>query len=250
MTGTAEAALDASGRTSVVGPEDRALLLTIAVAAATTFFAGFVAPPDGLDLVRGDAAQARAWLETGSAALHAATIAVVTAAVGLVVVAAAMSALLRRHRPGSPLSEMMLGGAVATAIVLVLDVATQSVGLLLPGLVGTSTAEVDDTVVVGWVAVAGVTHLLGDFQVAFLALVLLSGSWAALQLRLMSRWLCYGGLAVAAAAVLGTLSIALGAAALYPFWFLAVFGFYASMLVLAVASLLARRRAGRPEQQG
>lgn len=247
MTGTAEATRPRVRRTAVVGAEDRGLLLTIALAATATFVAGFVPPPDGFDLTTGDAAKARAWIESGSAALHAATIAVVVAAVGLVVVAATMSALLRRHRSGSPLSELMLGGAVATAIVLVVDVAAQAVGLLLPGLVGTSTEQVDDRIVVGWVAVAGVTHLLGDLQVAFLAVVLLSGSWAALQLQLMNRWLCFGGMAVGAAAVLGTLSIALGAAALYPFWFVAVFGFYASMLVLAVAALLARRRAGRTE---
>lgn len=246
MTGTADLTVSAaSPPTGGIDEGDRSTLVVVAVAAAATFLAGLFPPPDGLAVGDSGPGEVRTWLESNAGSIHLAVLAVVVAAVGLVVVAAAMSSLVRRHRAGSILPELMLGGAVATSVVLVIDVAAQSAGLLLPGLVGTPLGEVPDQIVVGWVAVAGVTHLLSDLQVAFLSVVLVSGSLAALRVQVVNRWLCYAGLVVGAAAVLGTISIAFGVAALYPFWFVALFGFYASMLVLAVSALLARRRAGR-----
>lgn len=234
-------------RQSPLDSADRARLLVVAVAAFAVGIAGFVSPPDGLDQGSADPASLRGWVEGNAAALHAAAVSITIAALGLVVVASGVSALARRHLTGSMLPELMLAGSLGAALVLLADLAAQTTGLLLPGLVGTQLDDVDDAVVVGWTAVGGVTHLLADLQVAFLAVAITAGSLAALRLQLVNRWLCYAGLVVGASAVLGTASIVLGATVLYPFWFVAVFGLYASMLVLGVSALLARRRTGRVE---
>lgn len=236
-----------SRRPGPLDSADRPRLLVVAIAAAAVLVAGFLAPPDGLDLGSGDAAGIRGWVEGNAAALHVAAVSITVAALGLVVVASGVSALARRHLPGSMLPDLMLAGSLGAALVLLADLAAQTTGLLLPGLVGTRLGDVDDAVVVGWIAVGGVTHLLADLQVAFLALAITAGSIAALRLQLVNRWLCYAGLAVGASALLGTASILLGATVLYPFWFVTVFGLFASMLVLAVSALLARRRVGLVE---
>lgn len=234
-----------SPATSTLSPldaDDRTRLSVVAVAAALTCLAAFVAPPDGLALGSADAGSVRAWWTSHAVTLHAAALSAVVAAVGLIVVAAGVSALVRRHSPRSMLPELMVAGGVGTAVILLIDLSAQAVGLLLPDLVGTRLDQVDDGIVAGWVAAAGVTHLLGDLQVCFLAVTITAGSLAALRIGLVLRWLCYAGLAVGVSAALGSFSIVLGAAALYPFWFVAVFGLYASMGVLAVSALLARRR--------
>jgi hypothetical protein len=234
-----------SRRPGPLDSADRPRLLVIAMAAVAVFVAGFLAPPDGLDLVSDDATGIRRWVEGNAAALHVAAVSITVAALGLVVVASGVSALVRRHLPGSMLPELMLAGSLGAALVLLADLTAQTTGLLLPGLVGTRLTDVDDAVLVGWTAVGGVTHLLADLQVAFLAVAITAGSLAALRLQLVNRWLCYAGIAVGASAVLGTASILLGATVLYPFWFVTVFGLFASMLVLAVSALLTRRRVGR-----
>lgn len=236
---------DRTARRQAPGPldsADRPRLLVVAIAALAVFAAAFVSPPDGFDLGAADAAGARGWVEGNAAALHVAAVSITVAALGLLVVAAGVSALVRRHLPGSMLPELLVAGSFGAALLMLVDLAPQTVGLLLPDLVGTRLDDVDDAVVDGWTAVGGVTHLLADLQVAFLAIAITAGSLAALRLRLVNRWLCYAGLAVGASAVLGTASILLGATVLYPFWFVAVFGLFASMLVLSVSAFLWRRR--------
>jgi len=236
---------DTTPRRQVPGPldsADRPRLLVVAIAALVVFAAAFVSPPDGYDLGSDDAAGARGWFEGNASTLHVAALSITVAALGLVVVASGVSALVRRHLPGSMLPDMMVAGSLGTALLMLVDLASQAVGLLLPDLVGTRLDDVDDAVVVGWTAVGGVTHLLADLQVAFLAVAITAGSIAALRLRLVNRWLCYAGLVVGASAMLGTASILLGATVLYPFWFVAVFGLFASMLVLSVSAFLVRRR--------
>jgi hypothetical protein len=231
---------------AVLSPRDRATLLVVAVAAAVAFVAGFFfPPPDGPRVGQASAAEVRSWVEANSVALHAAATGLVLAAVGFLVVAAGVSALVRRHLPGSMLSELLVGGTVVVAVLLVLDTAAQTMGLLLPGLVDTDLAEVSDPVVVTWLAVGGFTHFLGDLQMAFIAVVLASGSLAAHRLGLVNRWLCYAGLGLAGCAVLGTLGITLSVDALYPLWFAGIYGFYLSLLVLAASALLSWRRVGR-----
>jgi hypothetical protein len=226
--------------------EDRATLLVIAIAAAVSFVAGFFfPPPDSPRVGQADAAEVRRWVETNSGALHVAATALLLAAVGFVVVSAGMSALVRRHLRGSMLSELLVSGAVVVAVLLILDTAAQTMALILPGLLDTNLADVSDPVVVTWLAVGGFTHFLGDLQMAFIAVVLTSVSLAGLRLRLINRWLCYLGLVVAACAALGTLGITLSLRVLYPLWFVGIYGFYLSLLVLAVSALLAWRRVGR-----
>ena len=81
-------------------------------------------------------------------------------------------------------------------------------------------------------------------------MVLASASLAGRRLRLVNRWLCYVGLVLAACAALGTLGITLSLRVLYPPWFVGIYGFYLSLLVIAVSALLAWRRVGRLDGTG
>ena len=226
--------------------DDRSTLLVLATAAVVSFVAGFFfPPPDGPRVGQADAAEVRRWVETNSGALHVSATALLLAAVGFLVLAAGLSALVRRHVRGSMLSELLVGGTVVVVVLLILDTAAQTMSLLLPGLVDTDLAEVSDPVVVTWLAIGGFAHFLGDLQMAFVAVVLASGSLAALRLQLVNRWWCYLGFVLAACAALGTLGITLSVAALYPLWFVGIYGFYLSLLVLGGSATLAWRRLGR-----
>jgi hypothetical protein len=234
-----------SRRTSSLAREDRGTLLVIVVASAAAFVAGWFPAPDAPRVGQASAAEVRAWVATNAGALHVTATALVIAAVSFIVVASGLSALARRHLRGSQLSELVVGSAVVVAVLLVLDTAASTMPLLLPGLVDTTLADVSDPVVVGWLAIGGFTHLLGDLQLAFVALGLASGCLIALRLGLVNAWLCYGGLVVAGCAAAGILGITLTLSALYPLWFVGTFGLYVSLLVLAVSAAIAWRRLGR-----
>lgn len=234
----------AAART-VLSRSDRGTVLLVAVAAAIAFVGGWFPAPDAPRVGQATAAELRTWVESNSTALHLTATALVLVAVSLVVVASGLSALARRHLEGSVLPELVAASGVAVAILLLLDAAASTVGLLLPRLVDTSLGDVSDPVVVGWSAISGFTHLLGDLQLGFVALGLATGSVIALRLRLVPRWLCYGGIVVAGCAAFGTLGITLSLTALYPLWFVGAFGLYLSLLVLAVSSLVAGRRLAR-----
>jgi hypothetical protein len=228
-----------------LSPSDRGTLLLVGIAAAAAFVGGWFPAPDSPRVGQAGAAEIRSWAEANSAALHTTATALTVVAICLVLVGAGPSSLARRHLPASTLPEIVLGSAVVVAVLLVLDVAAATTPLLLPGLVDTRLVDVSDAVVVGWSAVGGFTHLLGDLQLAFVSAGLAAGSLIALRLGLMTRWLCYGGLVVAGCAALGSLAITLSVPALYPLWFVGTFGLYVALLVLAVAALLARRRLGQ-----
>jgi hypothetical protein len=230
---------------SRLAPEDRTPLLVIAVAATAAFVGGWFPEPDSPRVGQASAADVRAWADANAGALHTAATALMIVAVSFIVVASGLSALARRHLRGSMLSELVVGSAVAVSVLMVLDTAASTMSLLLPGLVDTKLADVSDPVVVGWLAIGGFTHFLGDLQLAFVALALASGSLIARRLGLVNRWLCYGGLVIAGCAAVGTLGITLALGVLYPLWFVGTFGLYLGLLVLAVSALLARRRLAR-----
>jgi hypothetical protein len=231
--------------TTGLSPEDRGTLLVVAVASAAAFLAGWFPAPDGPRVGQATAADVRTWVDTNAGALHTAAMAMMVVTVGFLVVASGLSSLARRHLRGSMLSELVVGSAVVVAVLMILDIAASTMSLLLPGLVDTTLSDVSDPVIVGWLAIGGFAHFLGDLQLAFVAVALAAGCLIARRLDLVNRWLCYGGLVVACCAALGTLGITLSLGALYPFWFVGMFGLYVSLLVLAVSAVLARRRLGR-----
>jgi hypothetical protein len=227
----------------VLQTEDRGTLLVIGVLGAVAFFAGFFfPPPDSPRVGQASAAEVRRWVADHSGSLHAAATALVLAAVCFVVVSSGLSALVRRRLEGSMVAELLVASATVVAVLLTLDTAAQTMGRILPSLLDTNLADVSDPVVVAWLAIGGFTHFLGDLQMAFIAVLLASGSLATLRLHLVNRWLCYVGLALAGCAGLGALGITLSVRALYPLWFVGIYGFYFSLLVLAASAMLAWRR--------
>ncbi len=234
---------------SVLLLKDRSTVAVISVAAAVAFVAGFFfPPPDSPRVGQASAADVRGWAAAHSGSLHAAATGLVLAAVGFVVVSAGLSALVRRRLDGSMLAELLVGSAAVVAVLLVLDTAAQTMSLILPGLLDTTLVDVSDPVVVAWLAIGGFTHFLGDLQMAFIAVLLASGSLATLRLHLVHRWLCYVGLGLASCAALGTFGITLSVRVLYPLWFVGIYGFYLSLLVLAVSAALAWRRMGKAQR--
>jgi hypothetical protein len=231
-----------TGRALVLTTQDRPTLLVMAVAASLGFIASFFPAPDAPRVGQASAADVRAWVDANSTALHVAVTSILLLAVAIVVVAAGLAALSRRHLAASMLPEALLGAAVVVAVMLVLDVAASATSLILPGMVDTSLADVSDPVVVNWLAIGGYTHFLGDLQVAFVAVVMVSGSLAARALRLVNRWWCYLGTVVGICGAVGTLAITSTVPALYVFWFVGMFGFVISLLVVAVSCLLVLRR--------
>lgn len=226
----------------VLADGDRSVLVTLAAAAATAFVCAWFPAPDAPPLAVARAQGLRDWTAVNGAALHATAVALLLVALSLILVAAALTTLARRHLGHSVLADLLLACAAVVAVLLTLDMAASTLALLLPGLVGTNLADVPDPVVVGWLSVGGYTHLLGDFQIAFVAAGLLGGTQIAHRLGLINRWLAFGGTAVAGCAALGALGIAAGVQLLYPLWFIGTFGFYLALAGLSVVAVLAVRR--------
>jgi hypothetical protein len=160
-------------------------------------------------------------------------------------VAAALSALVKRRLPGSLLAELTLASGLMFALLFLLNTAAETMTLLLPGMVGTDLSKVEDTVLVGWYGISGYTHLLGDLQMAFIALALVAVPLAALRTGLVNRWLCWIGLLLGGCAALGTVGIVLSIEPFYPLWFAGMFGFFFALIVLAISCLMTWRRVGR-----
>jgi hypothetical protein len=232
-------------RVDILEIQDRGALLVLGIAALITFLAGWVSTPDSPRVGQASAAEVRDWATANASALHTYATASVLASIGFLIVAASLSALVRRHLRGSMLSELILGSVVAFVVLTVLDTAASTIGLLLPGLIDTKLPDVADPVVRSWLAISGFTHLLGDLRMAFVATMIATGSLIALNLRLTNKWLCYAGLVIAGSAAIGVLGITLSIAALYPLWFAGMFGLYFALAALATSAFLTRRRVLR-----
>jgi hypothetical protein len=234
-----------SPRVDILNLHDRSTLLVVGIAALVTFVAGWVSAPESPRFGQASAADVRTWFETNAGALRVYATASMVAAVGFIIVAAGLSALARRHLKGSMLSEVVVGSVSLVVALTVLDTAAATVGTLLPRLIDTTLPAVQDPIVRSWLAVAAFTHFVGDLKMAFIALLVAAGSLIALRLHLTNRWLCFAGLAVSAGAGLGTLSVTLTVPALYPTWFVGMFGLYLALAVLATSAFLTRRRIAR-----
>lgn len=248
--------LDGRGRRSRPTAEspldtrDVPALRVVAVASAAVFVASWFPAPDSPGYGGATPAAVRAWAVANAGALHVSTTAMLVVAVGFVLVASALASVARRHLGTPQTADVLVACAAVGGLLVVMDAASSSVALLLPGLVGTNLAVVSDDVVVGWLSIAGYTHLLGDLQVAFVALALLSGTIIAGRVGLVNRALEIAGLVVATAAGVAAVGIVFGASALYPLWFVGTFGLYLALLVVSVASLRALRRLRRREASG
>lgn len=205
-------------------PATRGAALTAAVAGPVFLVLAFLQPPDGPSLGSATVEQIRTYASTQATAIRLGAVAGIAGAVCVLVITAALATLVRSALPWSPLAELGAAAGNLLGFALLLNTVAGAVPTILPGLVGTSLSEVDDATLRGWYAGAGLLHLLGDAQLALVALVVGTFSIAALRTRLVARWLAWAGLVVAAAAIVGTVAVMAGSDPLYPLWFAGLFG--------------------------
>src|SRR5690242_12324443 len=225
--------------------EDRPTLLTGAVAGVVLLLTAFVSGPDGPPVATGTPPEIRTFLADNAAALQIATAGGLLAVAALLVFVASLTRLIRNHLPRSVLADVVLGAGGLLTVLLFLTVATTSLTLLLPDLIGSDRASVDDDVLRGWYALSGFTHFLGDLQMAPLALLFGAFSIAALRARMVARWVAVVGAGLAACAVAGLAGILSTWSPLYVLWFVALFGWLVWTLLVSIAFLVRWHRLRR-----
>jgi hypothetical protein len=220
----------------------RGALLTAGVSGFVYALSTFGTFPDGPPVSTATATQIRDHVTSNGTTIRA------SAVVGMVAVAAALvffAALTRQVRDrlaASLLADLVLVSGLLVVAYQWLITTAEAMTSLLPHLVGSELAGVDDAILRGWYGLTGYTHFLGDLAIIPMAMVLASFSLASLRADLLPRWLSWLGLTVAAAGALGSIGILLAVDALYPAWFGGLFGFWFWVLAAAVTFLLRSRR--------
>jgi hypothetical protein len=222
----------------------RGAALTAAVAGPLFLLLAFAMPADGPSVATATAAQIRAYALGQATAMRTGTLAGVAGVVVVLVLTAAFAQVVRVALPGSMLADLGAGAGYLLAAAFLLTVTAAAVPTLLPGLIGTDLAAVDDATLRGWYGLNGVLHLLGDLQMGLIAVVIGTFAIAALRARILPRWLAWLGVAITVSAVLGTAGVTLGWGPLYGFWFGGQYGWVLWYPAAGIAlGLRERRRA-------
>jgi hypothetical protein len=224
----------------------RGALLAAGLAGLVYALSTFGTFPDGPPISTATATQIRDHVTTNGTAIRA------SAVVGMLAIAAALvffSAATRQVRdrlPGSLLADLVLLAGVLVVAYQWLITTAEALISLLPHLVGSDLAGVDEATLRGWYGLTGFTHFLGDLAIIPMAVVVGSFSLAGLRGHLLPRWLSWSGVAVSAAGALGSIGILLALDALYPAWFAGLFGYWFWVLAAAVTFLARSRRPSAP----
>jgi hypothetical protein len=225
-------------------PVSRAAAITAAVIGPLFLIFSFAQPPDGPDVTTATAAQIRTWAQSEATALRIGALGGMLALAVLLIITAALARVIRDALPRSLLADLFAGASYLLAGSLFLANTASAVPAVLPDLIGADVTTVDDDVLRGWYGITGFTHLLGDFQMTFIALLVGAFSVAALRSRVVPRWVGWLGVAITAAAALGTAGVATNSALLYGFWFGGIFGWVLWYPVVGI-TLGLRSRADR-----
>jgi hypothetical protein len=233
-TGTPTVSRGAAITAAVTGP----LILVVSFAPQ---------PTDGPDIATATAAQIRAWAQSQATALRIGALSGMLGLAVLLILTAALTRVIRDALSQSLLADLFAGAGYLLAVSLLLTNTANAVPAVLPDLIGADLATVDDDVLRGWYGITGFTHLLGDFQMAFIALLIGAFSLAALRTRVVPRWIGWLGMAITVAAALGTAGVTTNSGLLYGFWFGGIFGWllwYAIVGITLGLRTRADRRAG------
>jgi hypothetical protein len=222
----------------------RGAAITAAVAGPLILVISFAQPPEGPDVTTATAEQVRAWAASQATALRIGALGGMLALAALLVITAALTRVLRDALPGSLAAALFAGAGYLLAGSLFLTTTANAMPAVLPDLIGAQLTTVDDYVLRGWYGLTGFTHLLGDFQMAFIALLIGVFSLAALRTRVLPRWIAWLGVAVAVSAALGTAGVTLNSGPLYGFWFGGLFGWVLWYPVVGI-TLALRTRTNR-----
>mgnify|MGYP002385093361 CR=1 FL=1 len=189
---------------------ERVLLIVAAVASILYFISAFSPQPEGPDVEAATSAQVRAYYEDNAASFQGNATMNSLAMAAVLVFTVCLARLIRRREPGSPLADIVVGGGVMIAAWQWLDMAINSM-TVVQSLDGTKISDVSDSSLVTWYAMTNASHLWGDLAMVPIALVMGSASLAAIQMKLLPRWLGWAGLSCAVLGSLGLLSITAGA---------------------------------------
>jgi hypothetical protein len=217
----------------------RGAALTAAITGVLAFAASFVQGPDGPSLLTATGAQVHAYAQSQAGAIRLAALAASVSVAVLLIFTAAVTRVLREASPRSLLGDLFAGASILLVGALFLNAVAGALPAVLPDLAGGDTPS--DETFGNWNGIAGFTHLIGDFQMVFIALLTGAFSLAAWRARIVPRWVAALGAAVAAAAALGTAGIALNSGALYGVWFAGLFG-WALWTPIAGIALAVRAR--------
>ncbi len=239
---TTEPAVD-NNPTRLHGPGSGALA-TAGLAGLAYWATGFVTFPDGPTMATASAQQVRDHVARSGGAIQVAAIAGMVGLAAALIFFAALVRQVRDRLPGSLLAEVVLGAGVLIVAYQWLMVTAEAVPRLLPNLLDSvSLGAVNDRTVQGWYGLAGFTHFMGDLAMVPMIMVMAAFSLAARRGRLLPRWLIWVGLAIVASGAAGMVGILGEVAALYPFWFGGLFGYYPWILAVSVTSLVRLRRS-------
>lgn len=216
------------------------LLLTVA------FLEGSFTP-DGPKVGSATANQVRDFAADNTTALRLAALTGVCVLVLIVVFTAAIAQLVRLSAPASMLPSLIVAGGALVGVYVWLDAASQSMTVVLPELIDTDLAKMDDASVLGWYGLTSYTHYLGDLVMAPIALTVGAASIAVLRTRVLPRWQGWFGVLVTACGAIGLVGIATGTL-LWAFWFGGLLGWVLWVPIVSVTLGLqwrhARRKAG------
>lgn len=227
---------------STVPARSRGALLTTGAAGLVYALSTFGTFPDGPEISTATAKQVREHVSANSTIIRADALVGMAAVAAALVFFAALTRQVRDRLAGSLHADLVLAAGILVVFYHWLITTAEALTSLLPNLVGSDLRSVDDATLQGWYGLTGFTHFLGDLAILPMALAVGSFCLASRRGQLLPRWLTWAGLAVATAAVLGSVGILLAVDALYPAWFAGLFGYWLWVLAVAIASLVRARR--------
>ncbi|WP_433294725.1 hypothetical protein ACQP2F_33860 [Actinoplanes sp. CA-030573] len=232
-----------SGTTMTPG---RGAAITAAVTGPLLLVLSFAQSADGPKVATATPAQIRAWGLAEASAVRVGALGAMLSVVVWLILTAALTRVARDALPRSLLADVFAGAGYLLTVALFLASVADALPVVLPDLIGARLTTVDDDVLRGWYGLTGFTHLIGDFQMAFIALLVGAFSLVVLRTGVAPRWIGWLGMAITVAAALGTAGVTTNTGPLYGFWMGGIFGWALWCPIVGVALGLrsrARRRA-------
>jgi hypothetical protein len=203
---------------------------------------GLLGFPDGPPMATATAQQVRDHVVAqGTSMQGSALVGMVGVAAGMVFVAALVRQV-RDRLPTSLLAEVVFASGLLVVIYQWLVITAEALPRLLPNLIESDLASVDDATLQGWYGLTGFTHFLGDLAVVPMIVLMGAFAFAARRGGLLPKWLTWTSLGLAGAGVLGMVGILAEVEVLYPFWFVGLFGFFLWILAVSLTCLVRLRR--------
>ncbi|GII57823.1 hypothetical protein Pth03_62120 [Planotetraspora thailandica] len=192
--------------------------------------------PESPDVGTAGAAEIRAWASEAASTLQMNAFAGALGLVALIVLTGALARLARRFLPESSLREVIvLGGGLLVAINAVVT------GLTLLWLLSDVSA-LNDTVVQTWYSMSWFGQMLGEISIVAQSVLLAAFSIAALRGRIISRWMSWLGVVLAATGLISIVGLVVPSAVFDTAWLAALYGWSLWLLIASIVFGVRRLR--------